>query len=245
MKLNFFTILFVLCTTMSFAQMGTILSTPRELDSNPKRVIRAGRLFMDTFDGRYAGTVGSPYLFEEYFKANILLETKEFFQNLDIKYNVFENNFLYINSDSTTFLVEAQYVNYIELYHETLNKPIRLAKLEGISVLDPKMVLRFFVILYNGNKIKFASLPGKEFIKADFQGSGYSSTRTYDEFVNKKSYYIKRTNGSIDKINLNKKNLLNSLADKVSEIKTFINNEKVDASTEEGWVKVLAYYEKL
>jgi hypothetical protein len=198
-----------------------------------------------TYDNRYEGSKGTPFLVDEYVNAQLILNGNVTLQNVPLKYNVFDNAIVYKDAKGNVLAFNTNQVSKLTYNDLKTGAPVVLGKLAGLAAENQKAADKLVNFLYDGEKTKFAVLPLKELIKADFKGSTYSSGRTYDEFFDKTEYYLKGKNGSVEKVKLNKKNLLSSLADKENEIKAFISNEKIDFSTEQGWVKVLTYYETL
>ncbi len=198
-----------------------------------------------TYDNRYEGTKGSPFLLDEFVKADIKLMGNVVLKSIPVKYNVFDNNVVYTDAKGALLAFGANQVEQLSFNNPKTGTDVVLRKLEGLETANPKAADKLVAFLFDGNATKFTVLHAKDLIKADYKGSSYSSGRTYDEFYDKNEYYLKSKNGKVEKVKLNKKSLLNSLADKEGEIKSYISKEKIDATTEAGWIKVLAYYDKL
>lgn len=198
-----------------------------------------------TFDNRYEGTKGTPFMNDKFAKAKIKLSNNVLLEEISFKYNTFDNTIIYKDEKMGLLAFDARNVDQLVYSDPITGADVILGKLDGLATANPKAADKLVVFLFEGEKVKFASLLSKELIKADYKGSTYSSGRTYDEFFDKTEYYIKGKNGTVEKVKLNKKNLLNSLSDKQAEIKNYIAKEKIDASTEAGWIQTLAYYETL
>ncbi|GAB3202062.1 hypothetical protein ABID22_003711 [Pontibacter aydingkolensis] len=199
---------------------------------------------VQAFDSRYTGIKGTPYFLPGWSKANLVISSKTIFENLDVKYNVIDNNLLYRTDKGEEKVISANQVNSFVLKDSTSAQRFVFKKLENVTGIDPKFAPQFCVMLHEGNSSQLVLMPVKRFIKADFTGA-YSAERTSDEIVNEYVYYFINKNKKAEKVKLNKKSLLSVVNDKQNEVKAYIDKQKLDTSTEKGWLKALSYYETL
>ncbi len=199
---------------------------------------------VQTFDERYKGVKGTPFFLAQWGKANLLVQDKYEYQQVDLKYNVFDNNLLYRKPNGNLIILDLHQVNSFTLTDTLGLKTYSFKRLKDVSGHDAKTVNQFFAILHEGTKSQLALLPVKSMVKADYQGS-YSANRAYDELVDEPVYFFVDANKVMQRVKLNKKTLLKLLSDKQAQINTYITSQRIDASKEEGWVKTLAYYESL
>lgn len=194
-----------------------------------------------TYDNRYEGVKGTPY-FDAQWRKGTLTSKDKVFDQIEIKYNVYENKVLYRGSDGKEFYLLPHQVDSFTL---TDNLTTRIFKrpLE-VHGLDMKLMNSFFAIVFEGHKTQLLLLPEKNFIKANFKGA-YSSGKAYDELQNAQSFYFVDPKGQAQKIKLSKKSLLQALIDRKIQMEAYLKQENVDAGSEAGWVKALSYYETL
>jgi hypothetical protein len=80
--------------------------------------------------------------------------------------------------------------------------------------------------------------------KADYKGP-YTAGRPYDEFINESHYYIRKADGTLVKIKLNKKSVMEVLQDRREDIEPFLRlyKENVDFQKEGGIIRLLTFYD--
>ncbi|WP_321280874.1 hypothetical protein [Marinifilum fragile] len=66
-----------------------------------------------------------------------------------------------------------------------------------------------------------------------------------DRYVLKKEYYIRRSNGVAELIKVNKKSILQLLADKSENVKTFVKKNKLKIGKENDLIQIFNYYNGL
>lgn len=196
------------------------------------------------FDGRYEGVKGTPYFLSSWGKATLNLRNSYTYDNVELKYNVYENNFLYRKTDGTEMILNPQYVSDFVLRDSLGIKAYEFIRLKDVKPDDPKLKESFFVKLYEGDRVLMVMLPQKKLIKPDYKNA-YSPGRNYEELADDWSYYFIDKNNGMQKVSLTRRNLFKMLSDKQSEMQSYLSKEKVDATSEAGWVKALAYYETL
>ena len=196
-----------------------------------------------TYDNRYEGVKGTPYFFDEWNKATISASNKVF-QNVEVRYNVYENNLQYRNSQGEAIIFEPFRVDSFSLKNSMTNQEYTFKKYPVLASQDVRLAGRFLAVLYEGEKTQLLMLPEKIFKKANYQGA-YSTGNKYDELYDDNSFYFVGPDQKLSKIKLNKKNLLRALSNKQDAVQRYASSNNLDLNTSEGWAKVLAYYETL
>ncbi|MCJ8163562.1 hypothetical protein MKJ04_01825 [Pontibacter sp. E15-1] len=195
------------------------------------------------YDNRYEGVKGTPFFYIDWMKATITSGNK-LYDNLEVKYNVIDNELLYRNPDGKEFVLRPQFVDSFTLRDSLLTPGLTFRKYAALANVDPALSNRFAVSLYHGTKLQLVMVPQKNFIKANFEGP-YSSGNKYDEIRDDQRVYLLAPENSVQQVKLSKKNLLKALPDKQDEVQRYLSANKTDASTTAGWIKALAYYESL
>ncbi|PRY15668.1 hypothetical protein CLV24_102292 [Pontibacter ummariensis] len=195
------------------------------------------------FDTRYAGVKGSPYFKKEWGKASVTMNNMVY-KDVEVKYNVYDNMVLYKNQKGEPYELSAALIERLELQDSLTHQNYLFKRYHALGTEDRNLGLKLVLALYDGPKVQLVKVPEKRFVKADFKG-GYSSNRRFDEFQDREEIYLLGPGTGIEKVRLNKKNLLKALPDKKKQLEAFMDSENIDAGTAEGWAKVLAYYESL
>ncbi|MCC9135364.1 hypothetical protein ACFSKU_11470 [Pontibacter silvestris] len=165
-----------------------------------------------TYNNRYEGVKGTPYFVDDWHKGTLGFKNT-IYDQVEVKYNVYENRVLYRGTDGKEFFLEPHQIDYFTIDSFTFKKP------ENLKGLDVKLMNSFFAVLHEGKKCQLLMLPEKTFIKANYQG-GYSAGNTYDELQTAKRYYFVDHNNEAQKIKLNKKSLLQVLHNKNPEVES-------------------------
>jgi len=197
---------------------------------------------VNTFDNRYEGVRGTPFLNEKWKSANIKLQDKVI-QNLMVKYNVYANNLLYKNADAL-LIIDLNKIDSFVLTDSLTQVSQKFRRVSSMAHINSRINNKFAAVLFDGNNSKLLNIPVKEFRKANYKGA-YSNGETYDVFRDDNFIYFVDREGKPEKVKFNKRNLMNLLKDKKNEIEKFIADERINPDTEAGWIKTLAYYDKL
>lgn len=195
-----------------------------------------------SFDKRYEGIKGNPFYGKTWNKATLKIQNNVF-ENIFVKYNSYENNIHFINSNGKELMLDGNNVGSFSTVDSITQQTLNFKKLGLIGEFEPELVNKFGVALYEGKEINLVLLPDKKLLKANYKGP-YSADRNYDEFVDDYKYYVV-INRKPEKIKLNKKNLLEIFPSKSKQIEEFIKTKKINANSEAGWISVLNYQENL
>jgi hypothetical protein len=233
-------LLLVTTTTISFAQTDKTLVGTEENLRNISRL--AGVVYTTNMDGLYEGIKGTPYLFNEWKKGNIYLIDNTYINDVSIKYNIYTDDILYLNSKSgDSLIIDRSLINSFEITGDNSNN---LLLFKEISLRPYKKDKSTFVkVLYDG-KSKFIVKYTKTFIKADYKGA-YSAGRKYDEYIDDQQYYIMKDDNTPAKIKLNKKSVTKVLSDKDDKIKSYLNEHKLALDNEDDVERLLQYYDSI
>ncbi|MFO7671080.1 MAG: hypothetical protein R6W31_15590 [Bacteroidales bacterium] len=192
-----------------------------------------------TFDNRYEGVKGSPYVFETWYPGEVFLNSKKKVAISQMNYNCFENEIAYKEPASEVIRLLNRYtVDFfqINVSGESLTfVPVKLGE-------DAEPV--FVRILYDAAS-KVYKVHQKEFLKANYEG-GYSADRKYDEFVDKYDIlFMKQGENTLYKAKNSKKYMISLFPEKENEISSFIKEEKLDLKQDESIVKLMVYFDSL
>jgi len=233
-------LILITSTTLSFAQTDQSMVGTEE---NLKNISRsAGFVITTNMDELYEGIKGTPYLFNEWKQGNIYLNDNTFINDVNIKYNVYTDDVLYLNSKSgDSLIIDRSLINSFEI---TDDYSSNLVLFKEISLRPDKNDKSTFVKVLYDDKSKFIIKYTKTFIKADYKGP-YSAGRKYDEYVDDYQYYIIKNSDNLAKIKLNKKSVVKVLSDRDNKIQSYINEHRLTLNNEDSIVELLEYYDSI
>lgn len=196
-----------------------------------------------TYDNRYEGVKGSPFFLPEWAKARIAINNT-FFDNVEAKYNVYNNELLYRNPKGEEYILMPSKVASFVLKDSQAKKEYLFKRYPALSAKDPQLARQYVVALYDGKQVQLVMVPQKRLVKATFK-QPYSVSKNYDELQDEQYYYLLGPDNALTKVKLNKKSLLKALPQNQDKVEKYIAAERIDASDPGGWAKALAYYESL
>jgi hypothetical protein len=192
-----------------------------------------------TFDNRYEGVKGTPYVFEEFHPGEVYLKTKNKVAVQDLNYNCFENELVYL--DPATKVIRAMNRFQVDLF--TIRDGDRVLTFVPVKLGEDEETI-FAEVLYNKGSIVY-KVYGKEWLKANYEG-GYSADRRYDQFVDKYDlYFMKKGGNMLYKAKKSKKQVIAAFPDHEKEISAYIKSNKLDLKEDSSLVKLLVYYDTL
>ena len=114
-----------------------------------------------TFDNRYEGVKGTPYVFEEFHPGEVYLKTKNKVAVQDLNYNCFENELVYL--DPATKVIRVMNRFQVDLF--TIRDGDRVLTFVPVKLGDDEQTI-FAEVLYNKGSIVY-KVYGKEWLKAN------------------------------------------------------------------------------
>jgi hypothetical protein len=173
----------LLITTSTFAQQVTspegyeAKENLRELGSTD------GTGTVQTFDNRYEGVKGSPYVFEQFRQGEVYFKSKKKVKVNELNYNCMENELVY--KDPATKVIRMMNKFQVDLF--TFSDGTENLTFVPLNLYEDKEAI-FAQMLYNKASLVY-KVYAKDWLKANYEG-GYSADRKYDEFVDKYSLYF-------------------------------------------------------
>ena len=192
-----------------------------------------------TFDNRYQGVKGSPYVFDEFRQGEVFLKTKSKVAIQEMNYNCFENELVYKDpATNATMLMNKFQVDFFTIHvgEEVLTfMPVKLEE-------DAEPI--FAEVLYNQGSMVY-KVNRKDWIKANYEDV-YSANRKYDEFVDKYDlFFLKKGDNVLYQAKKSKKQMIAAFPDHEKEISSFIKSNKLNLKDDESLVSLLRYYDSL
>jgi hypothetical protein len=194
---------------------------------------------VQTFDNRYEGVKGTPYVFEQFPQGEVYLKSKKKVVVQELNYNCVENEIVYMDPATKVIRLMNRFQVDLFMLHDGTEMlsflPLKLQE-DGETI--------FAQVLYNNGSMVY-KVYEKEWVKANYEG-GYSADRKYDEFVDKYSlFFMKEGDHTLYKAKKSKKQMLEAFPGQENEISSFIKSNKLNLKEAESLVKLLAYYDSL
>ena len=192
-----------------------------------------------TFDTRYEGVKGTPYVFEEFHPGEVYLKTKNKVAVQDLNYNCFENEIVYM--DPATKVIRIMNRFQVDLF--TIRDGDRVLTFVPVKLEDDAETI-FAEVLYNIGSIVY-KVYEKEWLNANYEG-GYSADRRYDQFVDKYDlYFMKKGEKVLYKARNSKKQVIAAFPDHEKEISSYIKSNKLNLKEDSSLLNLLVYYDSL
>ena len=187
--------------------------------------------------GAAYGTIGSPFVFEDFVPGIVYFSNKMKSGTEKINYNCHDNEVLY-SDGAKSFLLDARRIDYLEFkLGENASWVFKQVFLE-----DKKKSL-FLQVLCDDHSILYKR-HFREFRKADY-GGAYSADRRYDEYTDRYNYYILLEGGDIQSLKPQKKAVLEIMETYGNEMEEFLKKEKINLKSEDDLVRLIRYYDSL
>ncbi len=235
-------ILSVLLAThaLAFAQPDQSMVRTEE---NLRNISRSAGFVMTTnMDELYEGIKGTPYLFDDWKQGNIYLNDNTYINDVNIKYNIYTDDVLYLNSTSgDSLIIDRSVIKSFEINDDNSGNMLLFRE---ISLRADKKERNTFIKVIYEDKSKFIIKYTKTFIKADYKGA-YSAGRKYDEYVDDYQYYIITNPDNPSKVKLNRKSVVKALSDREDKILAYMNEHNLNLDNEDDIIELMKYYDSL
>ena len=192
-----------------------------------------------TFDNRYEGVKGSPYVLKDFSPGEVFLKTKNKVAVKELNYNCFENEIVYM--DPATKVIRLINKFQVDLFTiQVENKTLTFVPIR----LEADAAIIFVEVLYNKSSTVY-KVYEKDWVKANYEG-GYSADRKYDEFVDKYDlYFLKHGENALYKSKKSKKHVIAAFPEHEKEISSFIKSNKLNLKEDQSLIRLLEYYDTL
>lgn len=188
------------------------------------------------FDNRYEGIKGSPYVFADWRRGDIIVAEKDTtLEDLFLNLNTLNQTVILQMSANSIASAPATSVRevIVEDAGPRLFRVYDRAVIEGGGEAKPK----FYEVLHEDDRV-FLKAHDKLFLEADYKGA-YSANQTADEFFDEPKYYLQVGDGTFQQVKLRPKQLEKMLPSQKKEIKRLAKEQGLTLYEEEEWVRLL------
>jgi len=199
-------------------------------DGNNASVVR-------TWDNRYEGVKGSPFLFEDW-KSGYVVDKDGKRYNAELKLDVYNGQVVAKSKRTTPIILEQHYTDSVVLRDQQGSYVfVDLSNTPGLDDGLYQVLFHHGDIIFLAKRIKFME-------KANYQGA-YATGNKYDELIDADRYYLRQPGGTYDKIKLHPKHVAKALNIDKQSVRQFEEaNAGIEIDTENGVTAFLNHYIK-
>jgi hypothetical protein len=183
-------------------------------------------------------TQGTPYLYEEFQNGDLFFRDMTKMSGLPLNYNCTTGDLLFKYQDKA-YITTRNDIDYFAIYPSGKDTVFLFYK----QLLPNTKRPEYLEILYNEH-----SLLLKRHIKDYKQASmrtPYHANRPFNEYVDKKEYYLKLPNNEVYLFKPSKSAVLGYFPDKSELISKFIKNEKIRFKKDADLIKLIGYCDSI
>jgi hypothetical protein len=202
-----------------------------------------GRLLY-TRAGSYYGVMGTPYLNDKWTPAVITALDGKKHENTPVLYNA-HYDLIEAVVGKDTLILNSRLITSVEMPVTDANG-VRYVKLKnGFTSTSEKIeATNFFEIVYEGSSFTLMRKHYKHLKPSDFNAA-YNTGSKFDEFQLQNTTYIRTSNGDIQKIRTNRRDIMRLMGEKSKQVDDFIKKEKLKFEDDADLVRIFAYYETI
>jgi hypothetical protein len=182
---------------------------------------------------KYSAVEGFPNLFTDWKKAQVKLKDGAQYQDLDLMYDLVKDELSFKSKDGQAMLFKQSVVQF---QFNDMEQPY-------VSGIDGG---KFFT---NRNYLQQMSTGKitvyKKTVKNIIEKNEYNTVAKTQVFLENIQYFYTLNNGPLGVFKKDKKMLLELLADKQSEVQTFITKNNIKLKEDKDLISVLSYYNSL
>ncbi|TAF34713.1 MAG: hypothetical protein EAZ57_03070 [Cytophagales bacterium] len=261
MKRMFFLIVLFCCTTLLFAQSSDSIKVKKnniqqtqDANSAPQfsqhvtgvmghdnltRLSTVANAGVTTFDNRYQGVRGTPFMSDMWSTASIMLAGNSRPDTALTKFLIYQKQEIRVQTPKGDSIILAN--NKIdEIVFLGTQRTFRRFVYEGVPDGE------FFEVLCDGLQYKLLAKRGKKLVKADMSGGTYVTGNPYDELVPRDEYYVFSTKDSkMSAVKQSKTSTMKVLTGQEDKMNAFYKSNKLDLDKDKDFAKFVAYYDSL
>jgi len=224
-----FIILSHFCSVLLWSQGSRVDQATRSISSD--KIV--------TFDDRYQGVKGTPYIFSEWQRGVV------FISNMDaIHFDLlnFDRHSLELchkeTDDSKPLLINKYLVDSFQVLHDS-------DTLDFVRIRLPEASdYCFMELVYAGSATLFLDY-GKKFIEANYKQS-YSADRRYDEFKDTPTYFIRfEPEEKLHVIKTNKKQTSSLFSSSSQKMLHYLKSEKNPLKSRADMISMMKFYDSI
>ncbi len=185
---------------------------------------------------KYTDVQGTPFLSDNWTKAIVRLKANGNFSNMQVKYDLVEDQLLFRDAKSDQPM---EFIDQVLEFKLVADDGSSTVYKKGFKASDGNTSNNFYQVLYDGGTQLL-----KRKVKKVIEDRPYNSAVTVKTFNEVETYYIAKANEPL-KIKKDKKQILTALADHAAELEKYFQENKLNVKDDEDLIKLIAYYNTL
>lgn len=182
---------------------------------------------------KYSAVEGFPNLFTDWKKGQVKLKDGAQYKDLDLMYDLVKDELSFKSNDGQAMLFKQSVVQF---QFNDMEQPY-VSGIDGGKFFTDRNYLQQL----SSGKITVY----KKTVKNIIEKNEYNTVAKTQVFLENIQYFYTLNNGSLGLFKKDKKMLLGLLADKQSEVQTFITKNNIKLKEDKDLISVLAYYNSL
>lgn len=236
-------ILLILLSFTPFSLFAQEMSTPAKQQNMENLGSEGYSGMVQTYDTRYEGVKGNPYLTQDWLDGKVELEDGRSLTNVGLLYNVYTDELIGKNKGKDPVVIDKGMVRAFTIGkndNANMGNFIKADYME--NELEDVEDSQYVQELYKGETALYA-VNKKLLNKANYEGA-YSARKNYDEFSALQSdYYFVTPDGEVHKLKPNKRSVMKAMKDEKENVSNFIEEQNLDLNERDDLVKLVMYYE--
>jgi hypothetical protein len=228
----------VLCQNSYMPSNAPGLVPIRSLNASQGGLSGAGLKYNDGsyVNEKEADIKGSPFLFDDWKKGNVLLKTKERIDSIFIKYNLY-TDLLQVKIDDQEYQFNIEVSEF--LIPDLVTNETALFR-SGFSPVPGMNEKSFYQVLYDGRPKLL--LKHKKLIGSEMTSTPGVKAKVFEDQNN---YFILTASGKMEKIKKKNKGIQDLLEGEIEALKKMVESNKLKLVNDEEIIRVLEYYDSL
>jgi hypothetical protein len=182
---------------------------------------------------KYSAVEGFPNLFTDWKKGQVKLKDGAKYQDLDLMYDLVKDELSFKSKDGQPMLFKQSVVQF---QFNDMEQPY-VSGIDGGKFFTDRNYLQQM----STGKITVY----KRTVKNIIEKNEYNSVAKTQVFLENSQYFYQLNNGLLGVFKKDKKMLLELLADKQSEVQTFLTKNNIKLKEDKDLISVLSYYNSL
>ena len=180
---------------------------------------------------------GSQFLKDDWMKAALYGDRGIKFESAKVKFDSYNNKFVFDRHDTTYELSSMIYTLYLYPNEDDTAKKIVFKK--GYAINNRINANKFLQVIAEGklSLLKYYSKDLEEYTE-------YGNATKFKRFKDMEQYYVLQ-NGQYSPISISPKNLENQMQSKWTEVQAYMKKNNLSAKNEKDWATLISYYNSL
>ena len=177
---------------------------------------------------KYVDVQGSPYLNEAWKEGTVTAANSKSYPNLKVRYDVFAGELEYQQNNQTYRLSPAAVKEF-----KVIDNDEMLFR-NGFAAVNNNTPTTFYQVLVDGPTKLL-----KHFKVNIVENKPFNSATTTKEFQKQEQYFIAKPDGTVQRIQKNKKSVLTALADQKDRAEKLIKEQELNLNEESNLISLL------